>query len=175
MALSDVCGRSDIYPPNIHQSDVSLHRRPYDMKSDRPVRDAYDAHYQISPHFEKTPGLTSIPETSQNHSINRRVKRKIGALYTKYGFERCPSYGLFCAGWPQWTMIHERDKMVLLVVEMKENDIKFWYKIDKEVRKILNESGRAERGVCVRYYEFWTESVMEEQKESREAARICGR
>ena len=69
-------------------------------------------------------------------------------------------------------MIPDRDKVVLLVVEMKENDIKFWYKIDNEVREILNESELADRGVCIRYYKFWTERVIEEQRESQEAARI---
>jgi hypothetical protein len=74
-------------------------------------------------------------------------------------------------------MIPDRDKVVMLVVEMKEKDIKYWYKIDAEVRKILDESrlaepGLTERGVCVRYYEFWDGWKEEEREEREEAARI---
>jgi hypothetical protein len=74
-------------------------------------------------------------------------------------------------------MIPDRDKVVVLVVEMKEKDIKYWYKIDAEVRKILDESGLTEprlteRGVCVRYYEFWDGWKEEEHGEREEAARI---
>lgn len=144
------------------------------MRPQQPPADEYDNHYQIKPHFENTPGLTVIPSSSKkNFRINPAIKRKIGELYRKHGFDDCPNYGLFWASYPQWTMIKDRDKMVLLVVEMKEDEIEFWYQLDNEVRRIRDEYGLT--GVTVRYYKHWAGREEEESNEIEEAERIGAR
>jgi hypothetical protein len=139
------------------------------MRPQRPAPDDYDSNYQIVPHFMYTPGLTMIPPSSLNYSINRRLKRQIGALYRKHGFEKCPNHGLFWAGYPRWTMIEDRTKTALLVVELKEKDIQFWWKIDDEVRQILDEHKLTERGVWMRYYMFWSSSIGAERRQPSDA------
>ena len=139
------------------------------MIPQRPAPDGYDSNYQIAPHFMHTPGLTVISRSSPNYSINGRLQRQIGALYRKHGFEKCPNHGLFWAGSPRWTTIEDRTKTVLLVVELKEKDIQFWWKMDDEVRKILDEHALTERGVCVRYYMFWSDSIGGERRQHSDA------
>ena len=116
-----------------------------------------------------TPGLTVISRSSPNYSINGRLQRQIGVLYRKHGFEKCPNHGLFWAGSPRWTTIEDRTKTVLLVVELKEKDIQFWWKMDDEVRKILDEHELTERGVCLRYYMFWSGNIERERRQHSDA------
>ena len=157
-------------------------------RPERPARDDYDNNYQISPHFVRTPGLTDIPEkhrngaVNTNYVINLTLKREVRALYGNHGLDRCPNHGLYYAGYPQWTMIEDRTKTVLLVVELKMKDITRWWNIHADMLKILDRSGLAARGVCVRYYRFSparAQEALDEQKKAediraRESAAVDG-
>lgn len=66
-------------------------------------------------------------------------------------------------------MIEDRTKTALLVVELKEKDIQFWWKIDDEVRQILDEHKLTERGVWMRYYMFWSSSIGAERRQPSDA------
>jgi hypothetical protein len=67
-------------------------------------------------------------------------------------------------------MISDRDKMVLLVVELLPRDIDYWRKIDDEVRQLRDNFGRA--SVTVRYYQYWTGRKERAEEEEREAEEI---
>ena len=129
--------------------------------------------HRIQPHFVRTPGLTVIPKSSPNFTINLQLKPKLAALYRKYGLSRCPNYGLFWAGYPTWTMISGRDKMVLLVVELLPTDIVSWHRMDEEVRGIREELKLT--GVTIRYYVYWDGRKKEAKEAAKEAEEIQSR
>ena len=136
------------------------------VRADRPRADEYDNNEQVAPHFSKTPGLTALPPSYRYYEVGQEVKREVGDLYNKNGFTRCRTYGLYWAGYPSWTRIKERTKTLLLVVDLKEDEIKQWWKMDDDVRKILRRydlSGRHQ--VCVRYYQYWEGREEEEAEE----------
>ena len=91
-------------------------------------------------------------------------------LYDKYNCKRCPYYGLFWAGSKIWTSLPDRDKTILLVIELKTDDLGNWVKMDGEVREILRAINYpfegADRGICVRYYEFWDQPLDPEEREN---------
>lgn len=127
---------------------------------DWPSPDKYDSNIQVKPHFSKTPGLTEIPAKHRYRKKANEVQRDVSDLYRKYGLKRCPHYGLFWAGSKRWTAIADRDKTMLLVIELRDTNIKQWREIDAEARGILAKhelSGK--NGVCVRYYEYWRDDT----------------
>ena len=142
------------------------------VRPERPRPDHYDNNEQIAPHFSKTPGLTSLPQTSRYYARGLQVKAEIIQLYIKHGFPRCPILGLYWAGSPTSTSISERPKSLLLAIELKEGDVKQWWKLDDEVREIMKKhelSGR--HGVCVRYYQYWEGREEQELQQMSERLR----
>ncbi|KAF2765802.1 hypothetical protein EJ03DRAFT_354503 [Teratosphaeria nubilosa] len=110
---------------------------------ERPSPDAYDDNTQVHGHFSKTPGLTPIPRghfynnKDSKRSVAFNIKCEVRRIYAKFSLERCHNHGLFFAGSPYWTQAPDRDKTMLLVVELTARDIKRWRDIDDDARRIL--------------------------------------
>ncbi|KAH9828142.1 serine/threonine protein kinase [Teratosphaeria destructans] len=127
---------------------------------ERPSPDAYDNNTQVHAHFSKTPGLTPIPRghfynnKDSKRSVAFNIKCEVRKIYSKFGLERCHNHGLFFAGSPYWTQAPDRDKTMLLVIELTARDVKRWREIDDAARRILRlyDLGGV-HGVCLRYYQ----------------------
>ena len=147
------------------------------VRPERPSPDEYDHNEQIEAHFSDTPGLTPLPRHHRYYEAGLQIKRELSELYSKYRFQRCPRYGIFLAGYLSATKHKDRDKYLLLAVELREENIKEWWKMDAEVRQIMRDwdlSGQ--HGVCVRYYKYWEGREDDEVQDMREdAVRLMGR
>ena len=134
------------------------------VRPERPSPDSYDDNEQIAPHFSKTPSLTAIPEGHRYNTtdpekptgrIVPQVLRHLTALYRKHGLTICRRRGLYWAGSQQEVNDRCRVKTMVLVIELNEQDIDKWWKIDDDARELLRKfdlSGR--HGVCLRYYKY---------------------
>lgn len=126
----------------------------------RPSPDNYDTNIQVKPHFAKTPGLTPIPRTHYLRPTADAVKHDVSELYRSHGLKRCKHHGLYWAGSKRWTDILERDKTMLMVVELAGNDVGRWRDIDGDARRILRKHDLdGLHGVCVRYYRYWRDNT----------------
>lgn len=118
-----------------------------------PSPDHYDTNYQVKPHFAPTPGLTTIPVTHFYFPLSTTVKAEVAKLIYRHGLRLCPTYGLYFAGSKHWTSLPDRDKIMLLVIELHHDQIDRWRDIDAEARALLRTYGLSgKHGVCVRYY-----------------------
>lgn len=127
---------------------------------DRPSLDNYDTNIQVKAHFSKTPDLTPIPIKHRYKTTADSVKREVSELYRKHGFKRCPHHGLYWAGSMRLTADKDRDKTMLLVIELRGTDIMRWREIDVDARRILTKYDLSgEKGVCLRYYRYWSEDT----------------
>lgn len=141
-------------------------------RPERPRTDEYDNNEQIDPHFSLTPGLTPLSRKDRHYEEAKNIKHEIGELYSKHGFSQCPNYGLHWAGYPLLTSMKERTKTLLLVFELREWDIKQWWKVDDDVRKILEKlDPNSIHQVCVRYYQHWDERLEQAYHETQNARR----
>ncbi|KAK3686398.1 hypothetical protein LTR37_019871 [Vermiconidia calcicola] len=126
-----------------------------------PGADKHDENEQVAPQFAETPGLTPIAPFgphSDYYDISRDVRRDLQALYRKYELKQCRNYGLYWAGSRYWVKCPDRRRTMLLVLELKQTDLGRWWKIDGDVKKILNKPEYAlcgEQDVCLRYYLHW--------------------
>ncbi|KAK5114610.1 hypothetical protein LTR85_010187 [Meristemomyces frigidus] len=127
---------------------------------ERPSPDDYDSNIQVRAHFAKTPGLTPVPRDHFTRATADLVKREVSGLYRTYGLKRCAHYGLYWAGSKRWTSIQDRDKTLLLVIELNEKDLARWREFDADARRILTKHGLdGVHGVCLRYYQYWRDNT----------------
>ncbi|KAK4541505.1 hypothetical protein LTR36_007951 [Oleoguttula mirabilis] len=128
---------------------------------ERPSPDHYDTNAQVKAHFAKTPGLTLIPRGHFYRETAESVRRDVRNIYRTHGLNRCPHHGLYWAGSKRWTSLPDRDKTMLLVIELSAQDITRWREIDADARLILTSRAdlRGVHGVCVRYYQHWRDDT----------------
>lgn len=121
----------------------------------RPFPDHYDALPQVCDHFTPTPTLTSLPTTHWYRRMNVEIRAQVAELYRKHELQLCPRQGLYYAGPASEVESKTADKIMLMVVELKREDVGKWWKMDGDVRKILKEYELDDpHGICVRYYQF---------------------
>lgn len=128
------------------------------VQPERPSCDNYDGNPQVLPHFSPAPDLTPIPaghryNTIDDKSIVGNVKVELEDLYRKHRLTRRSHYGLYWVGTPEQINDKDRDKTIVLVLELDENDIGKWRDFDAEARALLDKYGLVDpHGICVRYY-----------------------
>lgn len=132
--------------------------------AEQPPPDHYDdlSNSWVPVHFSSTPPLTALPASHrymralQGHSsLATDVYNRVVRLYRKHRLHHCPHRGLFLEGLARINSEEGRDKTMILVLELKPNDMARWQEFDADARAILRDCGLdGHYGVCVRYYRF---------------------
>lgn len=135
-----------------------------------PRSDWYEGNYLVAPHFAFTPCLTSLRE-AYGHDRYRNNWIMIGAdigratrdLYRNHNLTLCRKYGLFIAGGEIDVRTQDRDRIMILVIELVKDEVHRWHDVDSDARQLLRDFGlnevsnddHGDHGVCVRYYVQW--------------------
>ncbi|KAK3117772.1 hypothetical protein LTR53_000582 [Teratosphaeriaceae sp. CCFEE 6253] len=110
---------------------------------ERPSPDAYDANPQILPHFAPTPPLTDlrscVATSAGSSQVPTTIRRQCAALYRRYGLTKREHLGLYYAGKKEWLQCPDRERTMVLVLELGKEDIELgrWREIDCGARTIL--------------------------------------
>ncbi|KAK4556651.1 hypothetical protein LTR86_006222 [Recurvomyces mirabilis] len=109
---------------------------------DFPEPDAYDHNPQILAHFTDTPELTPLTSEHNFYQVDLAVRSKLDRLYQKHRIARCSHIGLFYAGTKIWLAYPDRDRTLVLVLEMMRIDIQEgkWRLIDTAVRDMMKSA-----------------------------------
>ncbi|KAK3678873.1 hypothetical protein LTR78_001326 [Recurvomyces mirabilis] len=109
---------------------------------DFPEPDAYDHNPQIPAHFTDTPELTPLISDHNFYQVDLAVRNKLDRLYQKHRIARCSHIGLFYAGTEIWLAYPDRDRTLVLVLEMMGIDIQEgkWRLIDTSVRDMMKSA-----------------------------------
>ncbi|CAK3735452.1 Hypothetical predicted protein [Lecanosticta acicola] len=131
-----------------------------------PKPDHYDGNMLVAPHFECTPELTAVGRMYTKYGVGQQkehwvplaqsVRQQVNAIYSDYNLTDCSYHGLYIAGSERDVQYLDRDRMMILVIELDGRELRRWDEIDADMRSILDRhelSGHA--GVCVRYYKRW--------------------
>lgn len=149
------------------------------VQSARPADDAFTSHVQVRPHFAPTPGLTPFPRTRNPptsptisstphpHLVAYQVVRDLLRCYDAHNIRWCPHTGLNYAGSKNWTKFEDREKVLVLVVELKEEDLGKWrvligdleairekHGLDGKVREESMWAYQGGNGVPIRFYVY---------------------
>ncbi|KAK1056821.1 hypothetical protein LTR74_014632 [Friedmanniomyces endolithicus] len=129
----------------------------------RPSPDAYDTNPQISPHFTATPALTPLHHEHHYSTHAASIRSECSALYRIHNLPLPQYYGLYHAGTRRELEDLDRDRTVVMVLELAATDIRRgrWMDLENEARAMLwrwRLDGR--RGVCLRFYRGRTPSAV---------------
>ncbi|KAK0942985.1 hypothetical protein LTR29_005557 [Friedmanniomyces endolithicus] len=129
----------------------------------RPSPDAYDTNAQIPPHFAATPALTALDHEHPYSNHAASIRSECSALYRIHNLPRPQYYGLYHAGTRRELQDLDRDRTVVMVLELAAMDIYRgrWRDLESEARAMLwrwRLDGRV--GVCLRFYRSRTPSTI---------------
>ncbi|KAK0966166.1 hypothetical protein LTR91_017674 [Friedmanniomyces endolithicus] len=129
----------------------------------RPSPDAYDTNPQISPHFEATPALTPLHPEYHYSTNAASIRSECSALYRIHNLPLPQYYALYYAGTRRELADLDRDRTIVMVLELAAMDIRRgrWMDLENEARAMLwrwRLDGR--HGVCLRFYRGRTPSAV---------------